>query len=66
MDDLEAAVRCLEVAERMAKAQNRYDAKSVVEIQTALYSHVTSATASDKPAPATPPGRPAKAPKPQP
>lgn len=49
MDDLEAKVRCLEVAERLARAKGITDAEGVVNIQTALYSALTREPPADKP-----------------
>lgn len=49
MDELEARVRCLEVAERLARAQGKTDAASVVNLQTELYAGVTSGSSTDKP-----------------
>lgn len=54
MDEIEARVRCLEIAERLAKAQGKTDALSVVKLQTELYAGITSGSSTDKPQTATP------------
>lgn len=48
MTELEAKIRCLEVAERLAKAQGKTDPQAVVEIQMTLYAHVTGESVSVK------------------
>lgn len=49
MNELEAKVRCLEVAAGLAKAQGITTSEGVVKIQTELYSALTSGPSTDKP-----------------
>lgn len=54
MDELEARVRCLEIAERLARAQGKTDVDGVVKLQTELYAGITSGPSTDKPQAAPP------------